>query len=151
MTSNGLTHKAKSLQDLLPTIVHSYKKMCHCKVTAFITSTIREEIWYIIQKCREHLLGKFLWRRLISHIIKRLNDTWVRQDASTKWGYGWVLFKSNTLPTYTFGSKFSCGCHRFQLQNHVQVEATFSCQWWQHNCWYLVQKVLQPQQPSIHL
>ena len=47
---------------------------------------IGEEVAYIKLQCGEHLSKKFVWKRLISHIVERQPDAWMRQDASTRWG-----------------------------------------------------------------
>ena len=58
------------------------------KVHAFITNNIREEIQYLLEQCKEHLNGTKRWERQLSHIVKRVLDGRIRQDACTSWGMG---------------------------------------------------------------
>lgn len=55
---------------------------------AYITNNIREEIEYLLEQCKEHLNGTKRWEQHLGHIVKRVLDGRIRQDACTNWGMG---------------------------------------------------------------
>ena len=53
-----------------------------------MSTGIREEVAYTKLQREEHLSKKFVWKRPLNHIVERQTDTWMCQDASTRWGAG---------------------------------------------------------------
>ena len=59
-----------------------------CNARTFISKAIREEVDFVKEQGKEHLSGKKLWERPISHVVDRRADGHIRQDACTSWGMG---------------------------------------------------------------